>query len=391
MRTLRYNFPNAQGQTLAARLDLPADGRPAAYALFSHCFTGSKNWNVVRDISRELILEDIAVFRFDFTGLGDSDGDFAETNFSTNISDLMAATDFMVSHDMSPSLLIGHSLGGAAALAAGSQISSIQAIATIAAPSDPEHVKHQFESHLSEIQHEGSAKVSLGGRPFQITQQFVDDLAQQDLNSTISDLNRALLIMHSPQDLTVSIDHAAILYQQAKHPKSFVSLDGAEHLLMDEADARYAGRVIASWAARYIDRNEDVLPTPDHGSVAVQSQGEYFADIKANKFRMATDASKREGGKGLAPTPEDFLFSAIGGSINMHIQRFAEDKDIKLEGVCSHIGWKDKEGEAIQANIEVWGDLKDRCLEEMKQRLNYIPSAHWTNFPIHTSITKKEL
>lgn len=245
------SFKGADGQLLAARLDTP-EGRARAYALFAHCFSCGKDVLAASRIAQGLTRNGIAVLRFDFTGIGASEGEFANTNFSSNISDLVAAADFLRSQYAAPRLLIGHSLGGAAVLAAASAMPEVRAVATIAAPSDPHHVTGMFRDHLDTIVTEGLAHVQLAGRPFTIKRQFLEDVAEQRLERKIGDLGRALLVMHSPLDDTVAVSNALQIFQAARHPKSFVSLDDADHLLRRRHDAVYIADVIAAWASRYL-------------------------------------------------------------------------------------------------------------------------------------------
>jgi putative redox protein len=250
MRSKKITFPGAFGDQLAARIDLP-DETPRTFALFAHCFTCSKNLKPVKNISHKLNERGIGVFRFDFTGLGESEGDFAETNFSSNIEDLVEATTFMADQYQPPQILIGHSLGGAAVLQAARRIPASKAVATIAAPAHPEHVKKNFGGQLDVINAQGAAQVRLEGRSFTIKKQFIDDLEASHMSQQIKELDRALMIFHSPIDNRVGIENAAEIYDAAKHPKSFVSLDDADHLLMQEEDSTYVAEVLASWAGRY--------------------------------------------------------------------------------------------------------------------------------------------
>lgn len=252
MKNEKVKFENTKGQALDARIEFP-EGEVKSFAVFAHCFTCSKNLNAVRHISQSLNECGFAVLRFDFTGLGESEGDFSESNFSSNVSDLIAAAEYLKENHQAPKLLIGHSLGGAAVLFAAKQITEVQAVATIGAPADPEHVSHLFGSLLDEIEEEGEAVVKIGGRPFKIQQQFIEDINSRSLENCLKELDKALLIMHSPQDTTVGIENAADIYQGAMHPKSFISLDGADHLLSDKDDSIYVGKVIATWAERYVD------------------------------------------------------------------------------------------------------------------------------------------
>lgn len=252
MQTERQDFPSADGQKLAARMDVP-DGEVKAYALFAHCFTCGKDVFAASRISEGLAKQGIAVLRFDFTGLGASEGDFANTNFSSNVADLVAAADFMRSQGQAPKILIGHSLGGAAVLAAAGDIPEVTAVVTLAAPSDPEHVRGLFSpTSLGTIESTGEAEVQLAGRPFKIKRQFLIDAAGHNLSVKVANLNRALLVMHSPKDATVDISNALAIFSAAKHPKSFVSLDDADHLLTRREDAVYVAGMIAAWSERYL-------------------------------------------------------------------------------------------------------------------------------------------
>ncbi|UCD78421.1 MAG: alpha/beta fold hydrolase [Desulfobacterales bacterium] len=263
MRFKNLEFTNAAGQRLSARIDLPTEEKPRAYALFAHCFTCSKNIKAISHISRALTREGIAVLRFDFTGLGESEGDFADTNFSSNVDDLVMAADFMKENFEAPKVLIGHSLGGAAVLQAAAKIPSAVAVITIAAPADPVHVSRALGESKEMIEGRGEADVELAGRTFKIKKQFLDDLAAVRMQETIRNLNRALLIFHSPYDSIVGIENAAKIFQTARHPKSFISLDKADHLLMDKKDSLYVGAIIATWVLKYIESDIGA----EHGDV----------------------------------------------------------------------------------------------------------------------------
>lgn len=251
MDSLKITFPGAEGEPLAARLETPGDGA-AAYALFAHCFTCGKDSSAAVRISRALAAQGVAVLRFDFTGLGQSGGDFANTNFSSNIADLVAAAAHLREAYAAPKLLIGHSLGGAAVIAAAHAIPEVRAVATIGAPSDVTHVAHQFGAQTGEIAAAGAAEVTLAGRRFTVKRQFLDDLAQHDQTTRIAQLKRALLVLHSPTDAVVGVDNATRIFTAAKHPKSFISLDGADHLLNRPRDAAFAADIIGVWASRYM-------------------------------------------------------------------------------------------------------------------------------------------
>ncbi len=252
MKSKKIEFPGSLGDQLSARLDLPDNEKPTATVLFAHCFTCSKNLKVMSNITKILAELGFATFRFDFTGLGESDGEFANTNFSSNVGDLVAAYKYLEAEGNAPTILAGHSLGGAAVLQAAHQMEAVKAVTTIGAPAHPEHVRENFSMHLDEIEEKGKAKVTLAGRQFTIKKQFLDDLKETKMAKFIKNLDRALMIFHSPIDNTVGIDNASMIFNAAKHPKSFVSLDQADHLLTDNNDSIYVGKVLATWAEKYI-------------------------------------------------------------------------------------------------------------------------------------------
>ena len=256
MQIKKLEFTNTTGLKLAASLDLPTNSQPIAYALFAHCFTCSKNIKATSHISRALNERGFAVFRFDFTGLGESEGDFGDTNFSSNVEDLVAAAEYMKNNYKGPQILIGHSLGGAAVLQAATKIPSSVAVITIAAPADPGHVSNALGDSKEIIERRGEANVNLAGRTFKIKKQFLDDLESVSMQQAIKNLDRALLIFHSPIDSIVGIENAAKIFQAARHPKSFISLDKADHLLANPRDSRYVGAIIATWASKYIDGSD---------------------------------------------------------------------------------------------------------------------------------------
>ena len=253
MNIEKIYFQNQDGAMLAAQLDLPNNGKPEAYALFAHCFTCSKNLKAISYISRSLVAEGIAILRFDFTGLGESEGDFSDTNFSSNKDDLISAAEFLGKEYEPPKILIGHSLGGAAVLLAAERIPSTKAVAVINAPSEPTHLIIHLESKREEIEEKGEAEISIAGRTFKIKKQLLEDLEQNHMEGKIRNLRKPLLILHSPTDNVVGIDNATRIFINAKHPKSFVSLDKADHLLSDQSDSLYAGSLIATWVKKYVN------------------------------------------------------------------------------------------------------------------------------------------
>ncbi|MDQ6990433.1 MAG: alpha/beta hydrolase [Mariprofundaceae bacterium] len=248
----KHHFSNAHGEQLSARLDMP-DNPPHAYALLVHCFTCNKSLRAAAYITKALIAQDVAVFRFDFTGLGDSEGDFSDTNFTSNVQDIISAAGFMREQSYAPDILIGHSLGGTAVLKAAGLIESVKAVVTIASPSSPAHVAAQFSDAQARILEHGSATVALAGRDFIIKQQFLDDLQKTSVLNDVENLNKPLLVLHAPRDKTVGVEHASIIFKAAQHPKSYISLDDSDHLLSQTADASYVGKIIAVWVSRYLD------------------------------------------------------------------------------------------------------------------------------------------
>lgn len=355
MTSRKFEFEGASGETLVGRVDLPPDGETVAHALFAHCFTCSKDLKAATNLARALNEQRIGVFRFDFTGLGESEGDFADTDFSSNVADLVAAAGFMEREMAGPRVLVGHSLGGAAVLQAASRIPSSRAVATVAAPAHPEHVKRNFGASLDEIRERGEAEVTLAGRTFTIRKQFLDDLEETRMEATVRDLDRALLIFHSPVDEIVGIDNAARLYEWAKHPKSFVSLDRADHLMRDEADSRYAGAVLGAWARKYIDagprsegevreegeegedreaRGEGEGPESEEGRVVARLAGSgYRTDVMAGGHSLVSDEPESVGGTDRGPSPYDLVSAALGACTAMTLRMYADRKEWPLEEV----------------------------------------------------------
>jgi putative redox protein len=334
IRREKITFPGVQGATLAASLELPA-GRPAAYALFAHCFTCTKdNFAAVR-ISRALAERDIAVLRFDFTGLGHSEGDFANTDFSSNVGDLVAAADWLRAQHEAPRLLIGHSLGGAAALMAAGRMPEILAVATIGAPSDPRHLRKALGGSIDAIERDGEAEVTLGGRSFRIRRQFLDDIAAQPMREAIASLHKALLVFHAPRDEVVGIEEAGEIFRAARHPKSFVSLDDADHLLSRKADAVYVADVLAAWAGRYlaVSGDETAPAAPEAGEVTVAENGvgRFGQDVTAGPHLFHADEPPSVGGQGSGPTPYQLLSAALGACTTMTLRLYADQKKWPLE------------------------------------------------------------
>lgn len=337
MPSQKITFTGHAGDELAAIIDMPT-GTVNATAIFAHCFTCSKDIPAARRISQRLASMGIAVLRFDFTGLGKSTGDFANTNFSTNVADMILAADYLTQNMQSPSLLIGHSLGGAAVLRAAKELPSVKAITTIGAPADPSHVVHNFGQALDEIEEKGAAQVDLAGRPFTIRQSFVDDVNAQSLDACIGTLKRALLVLHSPTDNTVGVESAAQIFTAAKHPKSFVTLDNADHLLSKPTDAEYAADVIAAWSDRYLDLPEPrTTPSAPEGIVRSTevSPDSFLQDINAGPHHhVLADEPIAYGGTNLGLTPFGFLSAGLAACTSMTIRMYANRKKWPLENVA---------------------------------------------------------
>ena len=335
MRTERLEFTGHDSSKLATRLDLPV-GKPAAFALFAHCFTCSKDIPAARRIAQRLASLGIAVLRFDFTGLGHSGGEFANTSFSSNVEDLLLAANYLRDNFQAPQLLIGHSLGGAAILATAGRIAEAKAVITIGAPADPKHVTHNFQSHVATIETQGQARVTLGGRPFTIKQQFLADIAKTKLEDHIHSLKKALLVLHAPQDQTVELDNAAQIFQMAKHPKSFITLDDADHLLTKTKDAEYVAELIAAWVQKYI--NLTLLPKPMNAPEGVvriseSESSKFLQDISAAGHHLLADEPESYGGDFLGPTPYQLVSAGLGACTSMTIRMYANRKGIPLEHV----------------------------------------------------------
>jgi len=398
-RSERVEFEGSQGGTLAARLELP-DGRPRAYALFAHCFTCSKDAFVATRIARGLSEAGIAVLRFDFTGLGESEGDFANTNFSSNVEDLLRAAAFLEARYEAPSVLVGHSLGGAAVLAAAGRLAAVKAVATIAAPADPAHIAHLLAQAHPEIEAIGEAEVVIGGRRFRIRKEFLEDISGQRLTDAIGKMRKALLVFHAPRDTVVGIENASAIFQAARHPKSFVSLDGADHLLSRREDAHYVASVLAAWAARYVP----ALETPDAriepsapGGVLVREtgKGSFQQEVFAAGHRLFADEPVSAGGTDTGMTPYEFLLAGLGACTAMTIRMYADRKKLPLGHVsvrlshekihaedCADCETREGRLDVIERVIELTGDLDN----EQRQRLLEISEKCPVHRTLHSEI-----
>ena len=372
MRSERFEFPNARAEKLAAVLDLPL-GEPTAYALFAHCFTCGKDNPAAKRISERLTIHGIGVLRFDFTGLGDSEGEFANTHFTSNVDDLVAAADHLRETRKAPAILIGHNLGGSAVLAAAHRIREARCVVTIAAPADPAHVTGLFKEHIGAIRDEGEVDVLLAGRPFKIRREFLDDVAEQMLMDRIAHLKKALLVFHSPTDELVGIDSASRIFTTAKHPKSFVSLSGADHLLSKKSDALYVANVIAAWSERYLDQPDSVAKAESEtGVVTVRETraGKFQQEIMSGPHRFIADEPVSFGGLDSGPGPYDLLLAGLGACTSMTLRLYADNKKLPLERVtvrlthnkihatdCAECETKEGMIDRIDRNISFEGDL----------------------------------
>ncbi len=377
MSAHKVSFKNAQGEQLAARLELPANGQARAYAIFAHCFTCSKNLTAIANISRALAQSGFAILRFDFTGLGESEGDFADTNFSSNVDDLEAAAEYLNKKYQAPKLLIGHSLGGTAVLLASLRIKSVEALVTIGSPADPAHVTRLFIQDIGVIDREGKAEISISGRPFTIKKQFLNDLQHAHQHGEIGTIKKPLLIMHSPVDKIVDIDNATAIYRQAHHPKSFISLDKADHLLSKKEDSQYVGNMIASWASQYIKTKEAAHLSTDKQVVTRTREG-FTTEIMADEHSLIADEPTEVGGNDFGPSPYELLAASLGACTGMTLRMYADRKQWPLEEVRVHllhqkIHANDCEAceddsqkiDQIERFIEIEGDLSDQQKEKL--------------------------
>ncbi len=387
MNIQKINFTNAEGQQLVGRLELPINQHPHNFAIFAHCFTCNKNLSAVKNITRELTSNGFGVLRFDFTGLGESEGDFENTNFSGNVDDLISASNYLKENYTAPTLLIGHSLGGAAVIFAASTIDSVKAVATIGAPSNPKHVENLIKSSVDEIKATGKANVSIGGRPFTIKKQFLDDIETKSLPNVAKNLRKALLVMHSPQDTTVGIENAEEIYVAARHPKSFVTLDGADHLLMRKEDSIYVGSVIASWAKRYISiPKTDTISTTHQAVASLDSEDGFTTQMTVGSHTMMADEPTSFGGNDFGPSPYEFVSAGLSACTAMTVQMYVKRKGWDLQNIEVHTSHtkvaqqvvengeqKEIKVDTFNREIKLKGNLDDKQIQRILQIADKCP------------------
>lgn len=394
MNTKKVTFTNKDNEQLAGRLELPQNQKPHNFAIFAHCFTCTKNLTAVKNIGRALTDAGFGILRFDFTGLGESEGDFENTNFSGNVADLVEAAQFLEKNYQAPSLLIGHSLGGAAAIFAADRIPSIKAVAVINAPSHPTHVMRLLKESEPEITKNGKAKVNLGGIDFTIKKQFLEDLEHKPLEKIVRNFRKALLILHSPQDKMVSIKNAEEIYKAARHPKSFISLDGVDHLLSQKEDSQYAGRVIAEWASRYVEiPTDEQITTKSRVAASLDKDDTFTTHLKLGDHNFIADEPTNFGGNNYGPSPYEFLSAGLAACTVMTIQMYARRKKWEVENVSCHINYSKEHAvdcehcEEDSAKIDTFTreiKLLGNLSEEQKKKLLEIADKCPVHRTLHT-------
>ncbi|RRO12564.1 bifunctional alpha/beta hydrolase/OsmC family protein [Flavobacteriaceae bacterium 14752] len=400
MKSKKVTFKNKNEEELVGRLDFPVDKRIHSYCIFAHCFTCNKNLKAIKNISDGLTSSGFGVLRFDFTGLGQSDGAFEDTNFSHNVDDLIAASKFLEEHYEAPILIIGHSLGGTASIFAAHQLDNIKAYVTIGSPFQPEHVGKLLESKMDEIQSEGKANVNVGGRSFTIKKDFLEDLQKNKIDEFLGDLKKPYLIFHSPQDEIVGVKNAELLYTHSHHPKSFVSLDGADHLMSNPKDSSYVGQVISSWATRYLDvfEKEKELKTKHQVVASLDKNDDFTTEMALGSHRLQADEPEDFGGKDLGPSPYELVSGGLAACTAMTIQMYAKRKKWPVENVevhinhkkdhcndCENIDDKNSKIDIFERDIILKGDLDDKQRQRLLEIANKCP-VHKT---LHSDVEVK--
>ncbi len=402
----KISFVNDDGETLSAALERP-QGDVRAFGIFAHCFSCSKDIPAASRISRALAARGIAILRFDFTGLGHSEGDFANTNFSSNVRDIVNAADYMREHLQAPALLVGHSLGGAAVLAAAGEIPECRAVSTVGAPADPAHVSHLFADSLDDIARSGSATVNIAGREFEIKKQFLDDIAKQSLHTKIASMRKPLLVFHSPLDTIVTIDNASAIFAAAKHPKSFVSLAQADHLLSKREDSDYVAATLSAWAERYIlggnTAQSEKRPPVGQNSVLVREVDQSFTqEIYTDSHALLADEPASIGGAARGPTPYEYLLAALGACTTMTLRMYAKRKNIALKHAsvtlahskihaqdCAECETKEGRVDQIERVLELSGDLTEEERERLTQIADRCPVHRTLHSEVHINTIVK--
>ena len=370
MKSEKLIIENNEGVKLQAYLELPANQKPSHFAIFAHCFTCTSNLSAVKNISRALTGHGFGVLRFDFTGLGRSEGDFANSHFSSNVGDLLAVNQYLIAHYQAPTLLVGHSLGGAAVIVAASKLNNIKAVATVGAPATASHVTHLFSHSVEDIKEKGEVEVNIGGRPFKINNAFVEDFGKIDLPEITKALRKPILIMHSPLDTIVGIDNAQKLYHNAVHPKSFISLDDADHLLTNKADSIYVGDVIGAWVKRYFKtENNDSFTTQGEQLVAhLNLKDDNFTTIiQTKKHQFIADEPEHVGGDDFGPSPYDFLSAGLAACTVMTLKMYAERKKWDLKEIFAYVTYSKRHSHGVTVDVE-----NPKPMDYLHKRLKFI-------------------
>ena len=370
MKSTRLKIENRKGLILNANLELPANQKPNYYAIFAHCFTCSSSLGAVRNISRALTNDGFGVVRFDFTGLGRSEGQFADSHFSANVEDLIDVHNYMSNNFSAPGLLVGHSLGGAAVLVAASQIKTVKAVATVGAPANVSHVKHLFSHGIEAVKEKGEVEINIGGRPFKINQDFIEAFDNTDLPSIVKQLRKPLLIMHSPFDKIVGVENAQELYHNAHHPKSFITLDDADHLLTEEKDSKYVGDIIGTWAKRYFPKVENImLETEGEQLVGYLNilEDNFTTSIQTKNHTLIADEPASIGGSDFGPSPYEYLNAGLAACTVMTLKMYAERKKWDLQEVFVYISHSRVHSNDLNVTVD-----KPKYLDHISKKLKFV-------------------